>query len=139
MSLFDKIKKLFKKEKNMKEYVNRWEKPLVNLALSGEKPSGDGGQMRYKVKLTKLKSNHNFLRTDIVVGYTTELPEVGSGFSMIAESLTLGFPMAGRLILTTEVQLVERIGKEFQFSTNNSSYKLEVLRSELDTTSKYNQ
>ena len=110
-----------------KEYINRWEKPLVNEGFLDKNFSEDDGNITYKVKLTKLRSNHDFLRSDIIVGRTDKLPEVGSRFFMIAEPLVTGFPMAQRLIETTPIKNVERIGKEFQFSTANSTYKLEIL------------
>jgi len=79
----------------------------------------------YKVRLTKIKSNHNNIRTSTVEGVTYKLPEVGDTFTLFAEPLDPHFDLRG--VYTTEVKLVERIGNEFQFSTANSTYKLELL------------
>lgn len=79
----------------------------------------------YKVKLTKLQSNHNNLRTDSVEGFSLELPEVGKSFQLVGDPLTAGALFRG--VFTTEIKNVERMGNEFVFHTMNSKYKLEVL------------
>lgn len=82
--------------------------------------------MTYKVKLTKIKSNHSNLRTDVIEGTTYALPEVGDSFAMFGEPLD---PTVGNVrgVYTTEIKVCERVGNEFQFVTENSTYKLEVL------------
>lgn len=81
--------------------------------------------MSFKVKLTKIKSNHSNLRTDVIEGVTFKLPEVGDSFSLFGEPLNLAFDC--RAVYTTEIKVCERIGNEIQFTTVNSIYKLEVL------------
>lgn len=77
--------------------------------------------MRYKVKLTKLKSNHNNLRTNEVDGYCHRLPILNQGFTMFAESLT----GAGvRTIQTTKVLELDTLGNVITFRTRNSTYKV---------------
>lgn len=79
----------------------------------------------YEVRLTKIKSNHQNLRTDVIEGVTQELPVLGSSFRLIGESLTPG--MDARFVHTTEIQFVEKMGNGYIFNTANSTYKLEVL------------
>lgn len=78
---------------------------------------------QYDVRLTKIHSLHNNLRTDTIEGVTNNLPETGSSFIMFAEGLDFGT----RVITTSLVQNVEQIGNEYLFRTLNSAYKLEVL------------
>jgi hypothetical protein len=82
----------------------------------------------YKVKLTKVESNHNNLRTNEIEGITQELPSVGKSFQLVGESLTQG--MNARIVYTTEIQFVENMGNEYMFKTLNSTYKVEVLGEE---------
>lgn len=79
-----------------------------------------------QVKLTRLESNHQKLRTDEVVGYTHELPELNQVFQMTAPPLSEGLV---RIIHTTPVLVLERKpdGKTYLFTTRNSKYKLEIL------------
>lgn len=77
----------------------------------------------YKVKLTKIRSNHSNLRTDTVEGVVQNLPEVGSTLQLVGEGLEFG----NRLVYTTEIKNVEQIDNTYQFNTLNSVYKLEVL------------
>lgn len=80
----------------------------------------------YKVKLTRIESNHTNLRTDSVEGFTLQLPIKGSGLRVVGDSLTPG--MSARVVNTSEIQSVDiKSDKEFDFTTLNSSYKLEVL------------
>jgi len=79
----------------------------------------------YKVRLTKVRSNHTKLRTDTIEGETVSLPEKGKSFTLIADPLN---PNADfRSVYTTPIELVEKIDGEFMFHTLNSTYKLEVL------------
>lgn len=81
--------------------------------------------MKYKVRLTKVKSNHSVMRTDTIEGLTEELPSLGKNFTVVGKSLTVG--MDCRVFTTTEIQFVENLNNEFVFNTLNSVYKLEVL------------
>lgn len=75
-----------------------------------------------KVKLTRIKSNHNNLRTDEVIGIAIYgLPEVGASFALAAESLDPTKDIRG--VFTTPV--TELNGNTFK--TANSEYKFEVL------------
>lgn len=79
----------------------------------------------YKVRLTKIVSTHNNLRTNEIEGMSSSLPVVGQGFNLTGESLTKG--MNARLVSTTEIKEIEQKGNEYIFKTLNSTYKLEVL------------
>jgi hypothetical protein len=79
-----------------------------------------------KVKLTKLSSTHQNLRTDTIEGNADLLPEVGQCFAMTAEPLD---PRASfRWVRTTPIQSIEAMGDTYRFTTENSTYQLEVLR-----------
>jgi len=81
----------------------------------------------YKIKLTKIKSTHNNLRTDTIEGVCHELPEVGAGFSMYGAGLEFGV----RSVRTSRIEEVDetttRGGKYMTFKTMNSEYHLEIL------------
>ena len=83
------------------------------------------GGKRYKVALTKIKSNHSVLRTDIVEGATEELPEKGKVFQLIGNGLKFG----NRIVTTSEVQFVEKQNDEYRFNTLNSTYNLRIIES----------
>lgn len=77
-----------------------------------------------KIKLIKLKSNHNNLRTDEVEGNLEALPEVGEPLVMSAPGLHFGT----RIIITSLIQeIVEDTGSKITFRTMNSTYELELL------------
>jgi hypothetical protein len=80
---------------------------------------------QYKVLLTKIKSNHSNLRTDTVEGVVLDLPEKGKSIVLVGKPLIVG--MDARVVATTEIQNVEKLGEEYQFVTLNSTYKLKVL------------
>jgi len=82
----------------------------------------------YNVKLTKIRSNHNNLRSNVIIGKTNELPTVGEGFQMLSEGLDFGV----RHVWTSPIQHLEKIDSIYQFNTANSVYKLEVLSKEED-------
>lgn len=82
----------------------------------------------HKVKLTKIESNHNNLRTNEIEGVSLDLPEVGKSFYLVGESLTEG--MDARVVTTTEIKSLEKTDNEYTFKTLNSTYKLEVLGTE---------
>lgn len=79
----------------------------------------------YSVKLTKIHSNHQNLRTDEIEGTTEALPVVSKSFTMIGEALTPGASF--RQIITTPVMSIEVLdeGSSMVFSTMNSQYGLE--------------
>lgn len=77
----------------------------------------------YEVRLEKIRSNHDNLRTDFVEGFTSTLPTIGNVFTMASKGLEFGM----RLIQTSPILSVERIKDEFVFQTVNSLYKLEIL------------
>ena len=72
----------------------------------------------FKVKLTKIKSNHKNLRTDTVEGFSNSLPTVGEPFNMWGEGLEFGT----RWITTTPVITINKCG----FDTANSSYHIDI-------------
>jgi hypothetical protein len=79
----------------------------------------------FKIKLTKIKSNHNNLRTDTVEGWCRLLPVLNEQFVMFSEALES--KEAIRMIRTTRVLGLEFSGKdEVYFTTRNSSYHLKV-------------
>ena len=77
----------------------------------------------HKVKLTKIKSSYDNLRTDEIEGETLELPEKGKSFQMFGPGLVAGT----RMVITTEIQFVEKMGNVYRFNTLNSTYQVEVL------------
>lgn len=83
------------------------------------------------VKLTKIESNHNNLRTNDMVGTTAQIPEVGHEFIILGESLS--FKGGARVIHTTEIKDVklDLANKKMTFQTQNSTYDLEVLDKDL--------
>lgn len=78
----------------------------------------------FKVKLTKIQSNHQNLRTNEILGTCMHLPVEGSVFYLMAPPLESGNV---RLVTTTVVQKVVDLGSVLDFETENSSYKLEIL------------
>lgn len=76
------------------------------------------------VKLTKIESNHNNLRTDSIRGWCAELPVIGSSFAMMGPPLATG---SVRLVRTSPVQTIEHTDNRLRFRTENSTYELEVL------------
>lgn len=79
-----------------------------------------------KMRLTRLQSNHNNLRTDTIVGEAVGIPMVGSNFVMVADALVEGHDY--RLVTTTLIKAVmQPEEKVYEFATANSSYRVEVL------------
>ena len=77
-----------------------------------------------KVKLTRITSNHNNLRTDSVEGETEQLPTPGEDFVLLGVGLEFGT----RMVRTTPVGEVMNLSeKEMEFKTKNSHYRLELL------------
>jgi hypothetical protein len=82
------------------------------------------GNKMIAVKLTKLKSNHTNLRTDIIEGVTENLPTQDKSFLMFGEGLEFGT----RMVHTTPVlEIMSKSESEMEFKTKNSHYKLEIL------------
>lgn len=85
-----------------------------------------------KCKLTRLKSNHQNLRTDTIEGQCDDLPAKGRCFMMTAPPLD---PASGmRYVHTTPVLELEHdgdkpegIGAGIVFTTRNSTYHLLYL------------
>lgn len=80
-----------------------------------------------KVKLTKILSNHENLRTGQVDGFCDSLPSIGNPFVLMGEGLDFGV----RLVVTSAVESIYLIDKNktrnlFHFKTKNSEYSLEV-------------
>ena len=80
-----------------------------------------------KVKLKKIESMHNNLRTNEMEGKVTHIPEEGYPFQIFGESLTEGADF--RTITTTVVKKSEykEDSRRFIFKTENSLYELKVL------------
>lgn len=76
----------------------------------------------YYVKLKKIESTHNNVRTDLIDGLAPELPEAGKRFFMYAE--TLDPLMDARYIQTTVVQKVQETDEGLVITTENSVYLL---------------
>lgn len=80
--------------------------------------------MPYRVKLTKVSTNQNGLRTPVVEGYCNELPQVGKGFVLLTEPLETGDV---RKVWTSNVKAFSLEEKtEMQFTTQYSEYHLEI-------------
>lgn len=75
-----------------------------------------------RVRLTKLSSNPNAMRTSFVEGFTTKLPVAGERFSITSEGLEFGV----RYVCTSPVKAVREDGS---FDTENSTYRVEELAS----------
>lgn len=82
--------------------------------------------MKYKVLFTKIKNNHDRLRTNTVEGVTQELPTLDNMFVMFGKSLTEG--MAARVINTSPVKKIEMIDNIYMLTTESGSeYSVKVL------------
>lgn len=82
-----------------------------------------------QVKLVKISSKHNNLRSGEVVGLTTAMPKVGTNFVMVAPALENGNL---RVVATGPVQKCEHdeFANLFRFTTLNSVYELHVMKEE---------
>lgn len=79
----------------------------------------------YKVKLTRITSNHTKLRTDTVDGETSHLPTIGECFIMTGKGIVFGT----RLVTTSPVKEIIKDGLIEKFKTENSEYQLEIIAS----------
>jgi hypothetical protein len=80
-----------------------------------------------EVKLTRIQSTNDNLRTPSVEGVAQEIPRVDSRFLMFSKGLEFGT----RLVCTTEVKEVVLIDSTeltdtYRFTTQNSEYELRV-------------
>ena len=84
-----------------------------------------------KGELRKIKTNHNRVRTDNMVGEFYAIPEVGKQFAIYGEALCPVIKDAGggREIKTSLIQKVsyDQDRKTFTFTTLNSTYELAIL------------
>lgn len=82
----------------------------------------------FNVKLTRLSSKHDSLRSTEVVGWTGELPQVGLCFEMAAPPLIEAAGNVRYVHTTPVIEMTEPVaGEEFVFKTRNSTYHLKVL------------
>lgn len=80
------------------------------------------------VKLIRVKSSHQNLRTDEVDGEIDGLPEIGESITLLGVGLEFGV----RIIHTTPVvEILEKIPGEMLFRTDNSTYRLKYQTDKL--------
>lgn len=75
------------------------------------------------MKLFKISSIHNNVRTSTIIGVTRDLPEIGKDFLMTGPGLEFGT----RVLRTTPIMSVTRLDDTFLFRTRNSIYALLVV------------
>lgn len=80
----------------------------------------------YQVKLKKIESTHNNVRSNEINGVCYELPKVGSSF-MLLSSETLTPDTNLRQIVTSEITEVREFDGEIIFRTRNSLYSITVI------------
>lgn len=77
--------------------------------------------MAHKVRLYKITSTHQNVRTDIIDGVAPSLPEPGQSFCLWGKGLEFGT----RMVATTPVLDTATIdGEIILFKTKNSTYTL---------------
>jgi hypothetical protein len=84
-----------------------------------------------KVRLIRVHSNHNNLRTNEVIGLTPKLPHEGESFVIWSDALETdgGY----RQVITTPVEeIVFDAASQIIFNTKNSQYRVEVLEEAQD-------
>ena len=78
------------------------------------------------IKLTKIESKNDNLRTKEIEGNAPYLPEIGLSFVMFAEPLTEGTHI--RQVTTSVVESMNKISaNKIRFKTMNSTYEIEIL------------
>lgn len=83
----------------------------------------------FEVTLTKIESNHQRLRDDVITGLAPELPVAGSQFFMYRDSeYKEGYT---RYIRTSTVQKVMPREDELIVQTENSLYSLKYKKAEV--------
>lgn len=84
----------------------------------------------HKVRLTKIQSEHNNVRTNEVVGVTSSLPKIGDRFQMLSEAIDKSQGANVRYIETSPVEsLKSSCENTIIMKTHYSTYELEVLDS----------
>ena len=84
--------------------------------------------MIYKVKLAKIQSQHNNVRTDEVIGVTCYLPALGETFQLLSEALDKSSGANGRHVETSPVVNIFRIDDNtVTIHTHYSIYEVQVL------------
>jgi hypothetical protein len=82
----------------------------------------------YNVKLTKIDSSHDIVRTNEIVGVAVKLPEIGATFQMLSEPLDTSMGANARYFETSPVQNIFKNDDGTQvIHTTYSIYELEVL------------
>jgi len=90
---------------------------LINAGLAIQRNQ----KMTINIKLTKISTNVNKLRTNEISGCCHELPRVGFSFHMYSEGIEFGT----RCVSTSTIKEINEETKTFK--TLNSEYKIEVL------------
>ena len=81
----------------------------------------------HKVKLEKVESSHNNLRTNSVTGVCIELPIVGKSFMLMSDEV-LTASATVRVINTSIVKDVLKCANgDLSFTTENSTYLLKTM------------
>lgn len=84
-----------------------------------------------RVKLTKIQSTHQNLRTNEIEGETGRLPTIGERFSLFGKALNTAAHL--RVVVTTEVRETKTLSSgTIRFETENSTYEVELIRDEKD-------
>ena len=76
------------------------------------------------VKLTRIESTHNNLKTESVEGACFDFPMVGESFTMYQGPLKNLTGM--RVIMTSPIEWVKIVEGDYIFKTKNSLYELQV-------------
>ena len=79
----------------------------------------------YLVKLERISSDNNNLRSNKVEGTCLDLPQSGRSFVMFGEPIDSSKDV--RWVMTSVVQEVQKDEDVVQFTTMNSEYKLVIL------------
>jgi hypothetical protein len=77
----------------------------------------------YNIKLFKIASIHDRVRTDTMLGVAKKLPELGEDFLMFGKGLEFGT----RMLRTTPITASCRIDDTILFRTKNSTYVALVI------------
>lgn len=77
----------------------------------------------YQVKLFKITSTHDRVRTETIEGTCRELPAIDNMFLMSGPGLEIGT----RILRTSPVKAIARVGDTLLFETRNSTYSLLIV------------
>lgn len=84
--------------------------------------------MIYKVKLTKIQSDHNNIRSNEIIGVTSFLPKMGERFLMLSEALDKSQGANARYIETSPITNIFKVSDNIMtLHTTYSIYELEIL------------